>query len=159
MSGKRGEDFVVALGGAGNLIGVDACTTRLRLVVADQGAVDEAALKALGSRGMVRPSDKALQVVLGPIADQVAGEIRAAIAGGTLVAPAVATPAAAFDVGPWLAGLGGVGNVVEAGLKAGRVCARLVDPAALDEALLIARGARGVARLPGGEVQILLRPA
>ncbi|CAN7288522.1 N-acetylglucosamine-specific PTS transporter subunit IIBC [Phenylobacterium sp. LjRoot164] len=159
MSGKRGDEFVVALGGAGNLIGVDACTTRLRLVVADQGAVDEAGLKALGSRGMVRPSDKALQVVLGPIADQVAGEIRAAIAGGqTLAAPAVAAPAASFDVGPWLAGLGGAGNVVEAGLKAGRVCARLVDPAALDEALLTARGARGVARLPGGEVQILLRP-
>lgn len=160
LSGQRGEDFVAALGGAANLIGVDACTTRLRLVVADQGAVDEAALKALGSRGMVRPSDKALQVVLGPIADQVAGEIRAAIAGGrALSKPAVATPAAAFDVGPWLAGLGGAGNVVEAGLKAGRVCVRLVDPAALDEAALTARGARGVARLADGSVQILLRPA
>ena len=160
LRGERGEDFVAALGGAANLIGVDACTTRLRLVVADQGAVDEAALKALGSRGMVRPSDKALQVVLGPIADQVAGEIRAAIAGGRgLAAPAVAAPAAAFDVGPWLAGLGGAGNVVEAGLKAGRVCVRLVDPAALDEAALTARGARGVARLADGSVQILLRPA
>ena len=160
LSGQRGEDFVAALGGAANLIGVDACTTRLRLVVADQGAVDEAALKALGSRGMVRPSDKALQVVLGPIADQVAGEIRAAIAGGRgLAAPAVAAPAAAFDVGPWLAGLGGAGNVIEAGLKAGRVCVRLVDPAALDEAALTARGARGVARLADGSVQILLRPA
>ncbi|MBP6877428.1 MAG: PTS transporter subunit EIIC [Phenylobacterium sp.] len=160
LSGERGEDFVVALGGAGNLVSVDACTTRLRLVVADQGAVDEAALKALGSRGMVRPSDKALQVVLGPIADQVAGEIRAVIAGGRApAAPAVAAPAAAFDVGPWLAGLGGAGNVVEAGLKAGRVCVRLVDPAALDEALLTARGARGVARLADGSVQILLRPA
>ncbi len=160
LSGQRGEDFVAALGGAANLIGVDACTTRLRLVVADQGAVDEAALKALGSRGMVRPSDKALQVVLGPIADQVAGEIRAAIAGGRgLAAPAVAAPAAAFDVGPWVAGLGGAGNVIEAGLKAGRVCVRLVDPAALDEAALTARGARGVARLADGSVQILLRPA
>lgn len=159
LSGKRGEDFVAALGGAGNLIGVDACTTRLRLVVADQGAVDEAALKALGSRGMVRPSDKALQVVLGPIADQVAGEIRAAIAGGALMTQTVAAPTAAFDVGPWLAGLGGAGNVVEAGLKAGRVCVRLIDPAALDEAALTARGARGVALLADGSVQILLRPA
>ena len=57
------------------------------------------------------------------------------------------------------AGLGGAGNVVEAGLKAGRVCVRLVDPAALDEAALTARGARGVARLADGSVQILLRPA
>jgi PTS system N-acetylglucosamine-specific IIC component len=162
LSGRRGEDFVAALGGAGNLVSVDACTTRLRLVVADQSAVDEAGLKALGSRGMVRPSDKALQVVLGPVADQVAGEIRAAMAGAPLAAPVVAAttaPVAAFDVGPWLAGLGGAGNVVEAGLKAGRVSARLVDPAGLNEALLLAGGARGVARLPNGQVQILLRPA
>ncbi|MDR6628011.1 N-acetylglucosamine-specific PTS transporter subunit IIBC, partial [Caulobacter segnis] len=77
--GGRGADFAQALGGAGNLQSVDACTTRLRLIVADQAQVNEAALKALGARGIVRPSDKALQVVLGPIADTVAGEIRAAL--------------------------------------------------------------------------------
>jgi PTS system N-acetylglucosamine-specific IIC component len=85
--GGRGADFVAALGGAANLVSVDACTTRLRLIVVDQGAVSEPALKALGARGVVKPSDKALQVVLGPIADGVAGEIRAAMAGG---APAAA---------------------------------------------------------------------
>jgi PTS system N-acetylglucosamine-specific IIC component len=79
--GGRGADFVAALGGAANLVSVDACTTRLRLIVVDQGAVSEPALKALGARGVVKPSDKALQVVLGPIADGVAGEIRAALSG------------------------------------------------------------------------------
>ncbi|HEY8949974.1 MAG TPA: N-acetylglucosamine-specific PTS transporter subunit IIBC, partial [Rhizomicrobium sp.] len=75
---SRGAAYVEALGGADNLVSVDACTTRLRLILADGNAVDERALKALGARGIVRPSANALQVVLGPVADQVAGEIRAA---------------------------------------------------------------------------------
>ena len=41
-----------ALGGAANLAEVDACTTRLRLVLVDNHAVDEAALKRLGARGI-----------------------------------------------------------------------------------------------------------
>ncbi|HEY1314944.1 MAG TPA: N-acetylglucosamine-specific PTS transporter subunit IIBC, partial [Steroidobacteraceae bacterium] len=77
-TGNRAEDFITALGGAPNLIEVAACTTRLRLVVADNTSIDEASLKRLGARGILRSSLQGLQVVLGPIADQVAGEIRAA---------------------------------------------------------------------------------
>jgi PTS system N-acetylglucosamine-specific IIC component len=49
------------------------------LIVQDQGKVDEAGLKALGARGVLKPSAEALQVVLGPIADAVAMDIRAAL--------------------------------------------------------------------------------
>ncbi len=35
----RGAAFVAALGGAANLVTVDACTTRLRLVLKDGTAV------------------------------------------------------------------------------------------------------------------------
>jgi PTS system N-acetylglucosamine-specific IIC component len=59
---------------------VDACTTRLRLVVQDQALVREADLRALGAKGIVRPSARSLQVVLGPQADQVAQDIRRASA-------------------------------------------------------------------------------
>jgi PTS system N-acetylglucosamine-specific IIC component len=68
--------FVEALGGAANLLEVDACTTRLRLKVADLARVDEARLRALGAKGIVRPGGQALQVVLGPQADQVAADLR-----------------------------------------------------------------------------------
>ena len=78
----RARGFIEALGGAANLASVDACTTRLRLVVADQGAINEPALKALGARGVVRPSPRDLQVVLGPIADEVAREMREVLASG-----------------------------------------------------------------------------
>ncbi len=75
---SRGSAYLAALGGAGNLSLMGACTTRLRLVVARQDGVDEARLRALGAKGVIRPSATALQVVLGPIADTVAEEIRKA---------------------------------------------------------------------------------
>src|SRR6185437_15743100 len=144
----RGQAFVAALGGAANLSEIDACTTRLRLVLADNQAVDEAALKRLGSRGLLRPSARGLQVVLGPIADQVAAEIRAAVrapaaasgvvpsvtvAASAIIAPStgVAPPtepalvsAAAFDAPALLAALGGHGNISSLETAAGRLLIR-----------------------------------
>jgi PTS system N-acetylglucosamine-specific IIC component len=80
-AGERGTRFVGALGGAANLKSVDACTTRLRLSLLNPRAIEEPSLRALGARGIVHPGGDSVQVVLGPIADQVAGEIRAAVAG------------------------------------------------------------------------------
>ena len=65
----RAVAFVEALGGAGNLTSVDACATRLRLIVARQDVIDEPALKRLGAHATVKVSSNALQVVLGPTAD------------------------------------------------------------------------------------------
>jgi glucose-like phosphotransferase system IIB component len=48
-AGGRGAAYLAALGGAGNLESVEACTTRLRLIVSDQSVIDEAKLKALGA--------------------------------------------------------------------------------------------------------------
>ncbi|PMR72024.1 N-acetylglucosamine-specific PTS transporter subunit IIBC [Halomonas heilongjiangensis] len=80
--GERGPAFVAALGGAANLVSVGACTTRLRLVLNDPARLDEAALKALGSRGLLRLQGGGVQVILGPIADGVADEIRQALSQG-----------------------------------------------------------------------------
>ena len=87
--------YVRALGGNRNLKLVDACTTRLRLEVVDDSLVNEPALRTLGARGIVRPGRNALQVVIGPQAEIVAGEIREAMASGEYAAigPAVQTPA------------------------------------------------------------------
>jgi PTS system N-acetylglucosamine-specific IIC component len=68
--------LVAALGGRDNLLDIDACTTRLRLRVASQEKVDEAALKALGAAGILRPSDDTVQVVIGLRADEIAGNMR-----------------------------------------------------------------------------------
>ncbi len=49
------DSFLRALGGAGNIRTLDACTTRLRVSVVSQDAIDEAGLKRLGARGIIRP--------------------------------------------------------------------------------------------------------
>src|SRR5579864_50549 len=66
-------EWIAALGGAANLRSVDACTTRLRLTIATQASVDPRLLERLGARGLVRPAEHALQVVVGTHADQLAG--------------------------------------------------------------------------------------
>lgn len=161
-AGGRGADFVLALGGTANLVSVDACTTRLRLILADPTAVDEPRLKALGARGLVRPSDKALQVVLGPIADAVAGEIRAAAQAGVL-APAAVAAAPAPQADPkaaalLLPGLGGAGNILAVGACSSRLRLELVDPGKLDDAALKAAGVRALARLEGRVVHLIVGP-
>ena len=74
--------FIRALGGTRNIKLVDACTTRLRLELADDSLVSEEALRTLGARGVVRPAQNVMQVVIGPQAEIVAGEIRDALSSG-----------------------------------------------------------------------------
>jgi len=145
----RARAFVTALGGAQNLTEVDACTTRLRLVLADNKAVDEAALRRLGARGILRSSAQGLQVVLGPIADQVAGEIRAALRS----AP---PPVAAHDAPALLAALGGRDNVVDLATAAGRLLIRTARPDRIDESALARLGIRGIARSAADRVHVLV---
>jgi N-acetylglucosamine PTS system EIICBA or EIICB component len=75
----RALRYIAALGGADNLTLVDACTTRLRLSVRDAGKVSEPALKAIGVRGVLKRGATNVQVIIGPEADIIADEIRAAI--------------------------------------------------------------------------------
>ena len=96
----RALAYIKALGGAANIVALDACTTRLRLVMADQSAVDAEALKRLGARGMVRPSATALQVVVGMDADLVAGQMKAALRAAGVTAAADAAAAAGAGAAP-----------------------------------------------------------
>lgn len=88
--------FAAALGGRANLSIIDACTTRLRVRVVDPALVDEAALKRLGARGVFRPGGDAVQVVIGPTADRLAGEIRRLAASAARPATQDAQPLAAI---------------------------------------------------------------
>jgi PTS system N-acetylglucosamine-specific IIC component len=154
----RGRAYLDALGGTANLRNVDACTTRLRLEVASSSAIDEPRLKALGARGFVRLSANSLQVVVGPAADQIAGEIRAALsaAPGTSSEPlerAAALPEPAAVV----ASLGGASNIRSVAACASRLIVTLQNASLADNAALQRLGARGVVSLQGS-VQILLGP-
>jgi PTS system N-acetylglucosamine-specific IIC component len=151
-AGRRGSSFVDALGGAGNLTEVTACTTRLRLMLIDNRAIDEPALARLGSRGLLRSSHTGLQVVLGPIADQVAGEIREAMRMGVAPLLAVQIPASSA----LLSALGGRRNVGGVECHAGRVLVRVADAKIVDEPALRTLGIRGVAHPAADSLQLLI---
>lgn len=58
------EGILKALGGKENVVKMDYCATRLRFEVHSYASVDEAAAKAAGAEGVIRPSKNACQVVL-----------------------------------------------------------------------------------------------
>ncbi len=71
---SRAQRILDGLGGRANIVDVEPCITRLRVEVADQDLVDEPDLAQAGALGVVR-SGRIIQVILGPDADEVAGEL------------------------------------------------------------------------------------
>ena len=148
----RALGFIKALGGAANLKSVDACTTRLRLEVADNAAIDAAALNRLGARGLIKPAAGSVQVVLGPEADSVADEIRLA-----LRQLADMPTRLAVDAQAWLEAFGGSANLQQIEAVAGtRLRLSVNDAARVDEAALKALGALGLQRISASLVHVLL---
>ena len=142
------DGLIAALGGAANLRSVDACTTRLRLELADRERVDKERLRVLGAAGTVNIGSHGMQVVVGPIADQVAGEIRARLA-------SAGTAAAPLPGSDWVAALGGAANIAAVESRPGRVLVAVKDAARVDARRLEALGARGVATPSATSVHVL----
>ncbi|MCY1371745.1 PTS system, N-acetylglucosamine-specific IIBC component [compost metagenome] len=155
------------MGGAENLISVGACTTRLRLDMVDRNKASDTDLKALGAMAVVRPGKGgSLQVVVGPMADAIADEIRLAMP--ALGRAMVSSPAAEIDAPPpaamatpeaqqWLNALGGGDNVLQLDCVAlTRIRLQLADGKALSEFDLKALGCQGVSQLDGGIWHLLI---
>lgn len=75
---QRTQAIVDALGGKENIKSQDACITRLRLTVVDEGKVDEEKLKKAGVFGVVRLGGGIMQVVVGPQAELISEEMKKA---------------------------------------------------------------------------------
>ncbi len=73
---SRIAQYVRALGGPQNIEAIDACTTRLRLVLHDTLVVDDGMLRTLGAKGVLNVGSRGVQVVIGPEADRIAGGMR-----------------------------------------------------------------------------------
>jgi PTS system N-acetylglucosamine-specific IIC component len=164
---ERAGAYIKALGGAENLLTVGACTTRLRLEMVDRNKASDVDLKALGAMAVVRPGKGgSLQVVVGPLADSIADEIRLAMPSlgrAVLAESAVAVeepkaPAvASTEAQQWLNALGGSDNVLQLDCIAmTRIRLRLADGKALSEAQLKALGCQGVSQLDGGVWHLLV---
>jgi len=75
MTTSKAEQLLAGLGGAGNIVEIEPCITRLRTEVTDPSLVDEAALKRAGAHGVLR-AGTVVQVIVGPEADTLAEDIQ-----------------------------------------------------------------------------------
>ena len=71
---SQAQDILAGLGGTENIDSIEPCITRLRVEVVDPTLIDEKALKQAGAFGVVQVG-QTVQVVVGPIADNLADEI------------------------------------------------------------------------------------
>jgi PTS system N-acetylglucosamine-specific IIC component len=162
-SDEEASALVAALGGADNLLEIDACTTRLRLRIEDQDLVDEAVLKSLGAAGVLRPTKDTLQVVIGLRADEIASNMRQVSGGAKSQSQPLAREVSSVEtvdevpvsLAPaLLTALGGSENILQVEAIGTRLSLKLSDIAAIDADLLIENGFRGVAELSEGRIQI-----
>ncbi|WP_422657168.1 PTS transporter subunit EIIC [Paenibacillus sp. EC2-1] len=73
---SKAAKVLANIGGPENITSIDACITRLRLVVKDDKAVKDSELKKLGASGVMRLGQGAVQVVFGPQAESLKEDIK-----------------------------------------------------------------------------------
>lgn len=78
------SEILIALGNKDNLKSLDACITRLRLVVNDINKVDKEKLKSLGAAGVMVIGNN-VQAIFGPKSDSIKSDIKDIIEGKTKV--------------------------------------------------------------------------
>lgn len=89
--GGKAADLVAAFGGAANIRNLDACVTRLRVVVGDKAKVDSQRLKDLGASGVMIVAD-GVQAVFGTASENLKTDMEKYLqAGGSSVAGAPAS--------------------------------------------------------------------
>ncbi|WP_261815699.1 N-acetylglucosamine-specific PTS transporter subunit IIBC [Vibrio gallicus] len=75
-SAELAKQYLKALGGHSNLTTIDACITRLRLTLKDPSVINERQLKNMGAMGVVKLGSNNVQIILGPLAEIIAGEMK-----------------------------------------------------------------------------------
>ncbi|SFJ15740.1 N-acetylglucosamine-specific PTS transporter subunit IIBC [Thermoflavimicrobium dichotomicum] len=72
---EKATKIVEYIGGKENIKDIDACITRLRLVLHDPNKVDEKGLKSLGAAGIIKPGQGSVQIVFGTESERLKDEI------------------------------------------------------------------------------------
>lgn len=74
-AGSQAEKILAAIGGADNVMNIDACITRLRLILKDDRAVNDNTLRTLGAAGVMRLGKGAVQIVFGTKSESIKDDI------------------------------------------------------------------------------------
>ncbi len=178
----KARQYIKVLGGLDNLTNIDACITRLRLTLNDTYIAEERVIKALGATGMIRVGEKNLQIILGPLAEIIAGEMKQVPPAEDLSAIQVpgqisedARPEAkavsvkdvpassAFEPGDtyqlaadYIKALGGRNNLIHIDACITRLRLQVTDPALIKDKELKMLGAIGVARIGTHNLQVVI---
>jgi PTS system glucose-specific IIC component len=175
IAGDFTRELVLAFGGKRNIVGLDACITRLRVELANVDKANPDKLKALGAAGVVVVG-KNMQAIFGPRSENLMTDMDEylKVAGDEADLPeGAAAPTVSYkadDLRPRqrdpeapqraraiLAALGGAANVkLSEACAETRVRVAVGDPAAIDEAALGAAGVQGVMTVGEGVVHLLL---
>lgn len=145
-NGAMAEKLVAAFGGKENIEALDACITRLRLVVKDVDKVADDVLKKLGASGVMRIGQN-VQAVFGTHSEILKTEMEEYLQGKT---PAAVVPSEAVA-----RALGGSANIEQtAKTSDGGVHVKLKDDSKIDEDALRQAGITLMYHLENGVVYI-----
>ena len=155
---EQARAYLTAVGGNANLESIDACITRLRLVVRDMALVDEKQALRLGASGVVRLDARNVQIIVGPQAERIAQALREHSTGAAQPAPTAGAPVAPEDERPlaFIAALGGAANLSVVDACISRLRLTVADPARVDARALRQLGASGVVTLGAQNVQVIV---
>lgn len=84
--------IIEGLGGKDNIDSLDYCTTRLRVGVKERALVDDSVIKRAAVSGVIHPSEKSVQVIVGPAVQFMYDEVSHQLRHGS---PVLATAGAA----------------------------------------------------------------
>ncbi len=176
-SGGRSLELVLAFGGRRNIVNLDACITRLRVVVRDAAMVNQARLKAMGAAGVMVVGDS-IQAIFGTLSENMKTDLEEYLKtagpeadGGERLQPAeigkagVDEPSAAGTIEPWvreavepmLIALGGRGNLQRLDIVAfTRLRVELADASMFDEEAAIKAGVVAVMKVSPKVVHLIM---
>ena len=155
VAAAQARSFLAALGGAPNVLGIVASTTRLHLSVADAHMVDAAQLIALGAKGVLRPGEALVDIVVAQGAEALAEAMRMAKENPQ---PPLAADGPAARAHGFVDALGGAPNLQQVDASATRLLLALADDTLVHEPSLKALGAYAVIRMAPGGLQVVLGP-
>lgn len=143
----RAGQVVEAFGGASNIRTLDACITRLRVVVSDQAKVDSERLKKLGATAVVKVAD-GIQAIFGTQSENLKTEMEHFLTNGIVASP---TTAKLMEL------LGGAANILSAKLVGGtRVRVELKDHRVINSDSLAKQGVLATMQIQPGLYHLIV---
>ncbi|MBY0346323.1 MAG: N-acetylglucosamine-specific PTS transporter subunit IIBC [Neisseriaceae bacterium] len=163
------QSYIDMVGGFSNITEIDACTTRLRLILKDTNQVNKNKAQALGASGVMVMDARNVQIIVGLMADSIASNMQELFRlsdthkedSGIDVLQIISTTElknANVNAHAWQAALGGSANIVSVKSSAGnRLLVVLKNKALAQESELLALGAAGFVSTGDDTIQVLLK--